>query len=104
MKEMLLWMLLIVCINQCVSQRGFPKQFQATLNVSGYTSWRTPSLGVQQLLYDYQNLRVRSDVEGYQAKHNVTYMILYKPKGAEADSVSNNKLFMRKKINHKAVL
>ncbi len=90
MKEMILLMLLILCVNQCASQIGFPIQFQATLNVSGYTSWRTPSLGVQQLLYDYKNSRVRFDIEGYRAKQNETYMTIYKPKGAEANSVSNN--------------
>ncbi len=78
-------MLLILCINQCLSQTGFPKQFQATLNVTGLQSWE---VGFQQLLYDYENLRVRVDIQGWRLKQNKTYLLKYKPEGAEPDSVS----------------
>jgi hypothetical protein len=79
--------LLILFIEQCLSQRGFPKQFQAILNISGLDSWDAPTPGVKQLLYDYENLRVRYDIQGWRWKQNETYMIQNKPKGAEADSV-----------------
>ncbi len=88
MKKTILSILLILLINQCLSQIGFPKQFQATLNISGIVSWDTSDLEVQQLLYDYENLRARFDVQGWRLKQNETYMIQYKPKGAEPDSVS----------------
>ncbi|CAF3243916.1 unnamed protein product [Rotaria sp. Silwood2] len=81
--SLVLW---ILFINQCSSQTGFPRQFQATLNISGLYSWQTSTHGVQQLLYDYTNARVRFDIEGWQAKQNETYMVIYKPDGAEADS------------------
>ncbi|CAF3395784.1 unnamed protein product [Rotaria sp. Silwood2] len=83
---MILSMLLILSINQCFSQIGFPKQFQATLNISGLYSWQTPSEGFQQLLYDYENLRVRIDIRGWRSQQNETYMIQYKPQSAEAYS------------------
>ncbi len=101
MKQMILSVLLILFINQCVGQTGFPKQFQATLNVSGLTSWRTPTAGVQKLLYDNEHLRVRFDIQGWRAKQNETYMIKYKPEGAEADSVRRKELVIKKKINDK---
>ncbi|CAF1417496.1 unnamed protein product [Rotaria sordida] len=66
--------------------RGFPTQFQATLNISILYSWQTSTQDLQQLLYDYENLRVRFDVQGWRLKQNETYMIEYKPDGAEADS------------------
>ncbi|CAF1383496.1 unnamed protein product [Rotaria sordida] len=66
--------------------RGFPTQFQATLNISILYSWQTSTQDLQQLLYDYENLRVRFDVQGWRLKQNETYMIKYKPDGAEADS------------------
>ncbi|CAF4892598.1 unnamed protein product [Rotaria sp. Silwood1] len=81
--SLVLW---ILFINQCSSQTGFPKQFQAILNISGLYSWQTSTHGVQQLLYDYTNARARFDIEGWQAKQNETYMVIYKPNGAEADS------------------
>jgi hypothetical protein len=87
MKEMILSLFLILCINQCLSQTGFPKQFQAILNITGLYSWEG---GFQQLLYDYENLRVRVDIQGWRAKQNETYLIKYKPEGAEEDSVSKN--------------
>ncbi len=80
-------MVLILCFNQCLSQNGFPKQFQATLNITGLQSWDT-SLDVQKLLYDYQNLRVRFDIQGWRLKQKEVYMVKYKPQGAEPDSVS----------------
>ena len=96
MKQTLLSMVLILCINQCLSQKGFPKQFQTTLNISGLQSWQTSTLGVQKLLYDYDNLRVRFDIQGWRSKQNETYMIKYKPEGSEADSVSKIKLDIKK--------
>ncbi len=90
MKQTMLFVLLILFINQCLCQRGFPKQFQATLNVTGSAPWQQPGEGLQQLLYDYENLRVRIDIEGWRAKQNETYMVKYHPEGAEADSVRKN--------------
>jgi hypothetical protein len=87
-------MLLILFINQCVSQKGFPKQFQATLNISKII-WHTQD--IQKLLYDYEHLRVRFDIQGWRAKQNETYMIKYKPEGAEADSVRRKELVITKK-------
>ncbi|CAF0845170.1 unnamed protein product [Adineta steineri] len=63
MKQTIISILLILFINQCVSQNGFPKQFQAILNISGLGSWDSPFPGVKQLLYDYDNLRSAS--QGY---------------------------------------
>ena len=94
MKRMILLMLLTLFVNQCHGQSGFPKQFQATLNISGIGSWDSPFPGVKQLLYDYQNLRVRFDIQGSRAKQNETWMLQYKPKGAEADSVSSKRLIL----------
>jgi hypothetical protein len=88
MKQMTLSILLILLINQCLSQTGFPKQFQATLNISAASSSSILYSGVQELLYDNENLRVRFDVQGWRLKQKETYMIKYKPEGAEADSVS----------------
>ncbi|CAF1445738.1 unnamed protein product, partial [Rotaria sordida] len=39
--------------------------------------------------YDYENLRVRFDIQGSRAKQNGTWMRQFKPKGAEADSVGS---------------
>jgi len=87
MKQIMCLLLLILFINQCFSQIGFPKQFQATLNISGASSLEP---AFQQLLYDYENLRVRFDIQGWRLKQSETYMVKYKPEGAEADSVSTN--------------
>ncbi len=57
--------------------------------------------GVQKLLYDYEHLRVRFDVQGWRAQQNETYMLKYKPEGAETDSVSKKQLAKQMKINHK---
>ncbi len=84
----MLSVLMIFFLHQCLCQTGFPKQFQAVLNISGLASWETSTLGVQKLLYDYEHLRVRFDIQGWRAKQNETYMLKYKPEGAEADSVS----------------
>jgi len=97
MKQTMLFVLLILFINQCLCQRGFPKQFQATLNISGLPSWKTPTQGIQQLLYDYENLRVRMDIKGWSEAQNETYILKYKPEGAEADSVSKKLFFITKK-------
>ncbi|CAF3541086.1 unnamed protein product [Rotaria socialis] len=70
----------------CCSQRGFPEQFQATLNITSLQQYPLPTLGLQQLLYDYTNSRVRFDIKGWFMKQNETYMVQYKPKGAEADT------------------
>ncbi|CAF1112052.1 unnamed protein product [Rotaria sordida] len=88
----MLRILLFILINQCLSQTGFPKQFQAILNISGSRSWDSPFPGVKQLLYDYKNLRVRFDIQGSQAQQNETWMLQYKPKGAEADSKQDKEL------------
>ena len=88
MKQMIVSILLILFVSECLSQNGFPKQFQAIVNISGIGSWDSPSPGVKQLLYDQESLRVRFDVQGSRAKQNETWMLQYKPKGAEADSVS----------------
>ncbi|CAF4520780.1 unnamed protein product [Rotaria sp. Silwood2] len=85
MKRTILLILLTLCINQCLSQKGFSKQFQATINITGLQSWDT-SLGVQKLLYDYENLRAHIDIEGWRAQQKEVYMIKYKPEGAEPDS------------------
>jgi hypothetical protein len=87
MKYLMLILLSTVLIIQCSCQTGFPRQFQATLNISGLYSWQPSAYGVQQLLYDHDNLRVRIDVQGWQSKQNETYMLIYKPPGAEIDSV-----------------
>ena len=87
MKEMIALILSILFVNQCPSQNGFPKQFQAILNISGIGSWDSPFPGVKQLLYDYENFRARFDIQGSRAKQNETWMLQYKPKGAETDTV-----------------
>ncbi len=84
--------LLTLFINQCSSQTGFPKQFQATLNITGLQSYTTR--GIQQLLYDYTNSRVRFDIKGWRLKQNETYMVQYKPKGAEPNTVNKNSAFL----------
>ncbi|CAF1285377.1 unnamed protein product [Adineta steineri] len=86
MKQTIISILLILFINQCVSQNGFPKQFQAILNISGLGSWDSLFPGVKQLLYDYDNLRVRFYIQRSRANQSETWMLQYKPKGAEADS------------------
>jgi hypothetical protein len=45
MKQMILSVLLILFINQCLGQTGFPKQFQATLNISNLV-WPTSTQNV----------------------------------------------------------
>ena len=91
-KQAIYLVLLTLFINQCSSQTGFPKQFQATLNITGLQSYST--LGIQQLLYDYTNSRVRFDITGWLLKQNETYMVQYKPKGAEANTVNKNGVFL----------
>ncbi|UJR06900.1 hypothetical protein I4U23_011190 [Adineta vaga] len=86
MKQRILSMLLILCVNQCISQKGFPTQFQTILNITGLQSWQTPTTGIQRLLYDYDNLRVRFDIRGWRLNQSEAYMLKYKPEGAEADS------------------
>jgi hypothetical protein len=80
--------LVILFLQQCLGQKGFSKQFQATLNISGIAAWDSPALGVKQLLYDYENLRIRFDIHGWRAQQNETFMLKYKSEGAEAGSVS----------------
>ncbi len=80
--------LVILFVNQCLSQTGFPKQFQTILNISGSSSSQPLSQGVQKLLYDYEHLRVRFDIQGWRAQQKEVYMIKYKPEGGETDSVS----------------
>jgi hypothetical protein len=100
MKQMILSVLLILFINQCLGQTGFPKQFQATLNISNLV-WPTSTQNVQKLLYDYEHLRVRFDIQGWRAKQNETYMIKYKPEGAEADSVRRKELVIKQRLTMK---
>jgi hypothetical protein len=88
MKQTMLTMLVMLFLHQCLGQRGFPKQFQTILNISGLASWDTPTMGVQRLLYDYEHSRARFDISGWRAEQNETYILKYKPEGAEADSVS----------------
>ena len=87
MKQAAYLILLILFIHKCFGQKGFPEQFQATLNISGLNSWQVSRQGVQQLLYDYKNSRIRFDVKGWRLKQNETYMVIYKPEDAEANSV-----------------
>lgn len=68
MKEMIALILSYIFVTRCSSQKGFPKQFQAILNISGIGSWDSPFPGVKQLLNDYENLRIRSDIQGSRAK------------------------------------
>ncbi|CAF4300306.1 unnamed protein product, partial [Rotaria sordida] len=49
-------------------------------------STSTPFDSVQLFLYDSINSRARFDIQGWRAKQNETYMVKYKPEGAEADS------------------
>ncbi|CAF3807080.1 unnamed protein product [Rotaria socialis] len=91
---MIVLILLILFVSQCLSQNGFPKQFQAILNISGIGSWDSPFPGVKQLLYDQKCLRVRFDIQGSRAKQNETWMLQYKPKGAEADSPASQNYTM----------
>lgn len=86
--KVICWLSLILFINEYSCQTGFPKQFQATLNITGAPSWQ--SFYAQQLLYDYTNLRARIDVKGWRSKQNETYMFQYKPKGAESGSVGRH--------------
>ncbi|CAF3982177.1 unnamed protein product [Adineta steineri] len=77
---------LVFFINNCLCQQGFPKQFQTILNITTLSPSVPATEGVQYLLYDYTNLRARIDAKGWRSKHNETYVIQYKPEGAEADS------------------
>lgn len=86
---MKLLIILSLLVHSCTGQRGFPQQFQAVMNISGLYSWQASTQGVQQLLYDAVNSKVRFDIEGWRIKQNETYMIQNKPEGAEADSVSH---------------
>ncbi|CAF4253978.1 unnamed protein product, partial [Rotaria magnacalcarata] len=86
MRQTIYLLLLTLFLNQCSSQKGFPEQFQATLNITSLQQYPLPTLGLQQLLYDYTNSRVRFDIKGWLMKQNETYMVQYKPKGAEADT------------------
>ncbi|CAF1448399.1 unnamed protein product [Rotaria magnacalcarata] len=86
MKQIIFLTFLALLTNKCSCQPGFPKQFQATLNITGLESWQTSTSAVQQLLYDYINSRARFDITGWRKNQSKTYMMQYKPKGAEADS------------------
>ncbi|CAF5095090.1 unnamed protein product [Rotaria sp. Silwood1] len=65
--------------------KGFPKQFVAILNQTSYLHWKD-SGAPEQLVYDFINQRARFDIKGWRAKQNETYMIQYKPNGAEHGS------------------
>jgi hypothetical protein len=82
-------------------QTGFPKQFQAILNISGIGSWDSPIPGVKQLLYDYENLRILFDIKGWQAKQNGIWILEYKPADVEPDSLSRKQACREIKINNK---
>ena len=90
MKQTIRVLVLILSIHQCFGQNGFPKQFEASLNISGFATIPFYS-GVQQLLFDYNNLRVRFDVQGWRANQSEAYMLKYKPEDAEPDSVCQTK-------------
>lgn len=79
--------LLMLFANVCLGQKGFPTQFQATINISGSGSWDSPFPGVKQLLYDYDNLRIRFDIQGHRDQQKETWILKYKPSDAEPDSV-----------------
>jgi hypothetical protein len=81
---------LILFVSQCLGQKGFPEQFQTKLNISGLSPSQPLSQGIQHLLYDHVKLRARFDIQGWRSQQNETYMIQYKPEGAEADSVSRH--------------
>ncbi|CAF3927195.1 unnamed protein product [Rotaria sordida] len=85
MKQIIFLTLLVLLTNQCSCQKGFPKQFQAKLNISDQSK-SILYAGVQLLLYDSINSRARFDVRGWRTKQNETYMVKYKPEGAEAGS------------------
>lgn len=87
MCQTILFVVLILFFNECLCQRGFPTQFQATINISGSGSWDSPFPGVKQLLYDYENLRIRFDIQGHRDQQKETWILKYKPPGAEPDSV-----------------
>ncbi|CAF0842638.1 unnamed protein product [Didymodactylos carnosus] len=70
-------------------QNGFPQQFFAVINYTSPLPYEFKT-GVQQLLYDYKNLRTRFDIEGWRAKQNETYLLEYKPKGAEQGSPASD--------------
>lgn len=82
----IVFLALVLFINQCVCQNGFPKQFQATINITTLNSWPVSS-GLQNLLFDYTNLRARFDIEGWRLKQKETYLLIYEPPGAESGSV-----------------
>jgi hypothetical protein len=71
-----------------------------TINISNLV-WPTSTQNVQKLLYDYEHLRVRFDIQGWRAKQNETYMIKYKPEGAEADSVRRKELVIKQRLTMK---
>ena len=98
MGQIMLLMLIMLSVNACLSQKGFPTQFQATINISGSGSWDSPIPGVKQLLYDYENLRIRFDVQGHRDQQKETWILKYKPPGAEPDSVRRKTC--RKKANY----
>ncbi|CAF1364083.1 unnamed protein product [Rotaria sp. Silwood1] len=80
----------ILLIQHCQSQsekkpKGFPKQFVAILNQTSYLQWQD-SGAPEQLVYDLVNQRARFDIKGWRAKQNETYIIQYKPNGAEHGS------------------
>lgn len=88
MRQITCVLLLAFSLNQCLGQKGFPKQFQAVFNVTVVQSGDLVTQGVQSLLYDYVNLRARYDYKGWRSNQNETNIIIYKPQGAEPDSVS----------------
>ncbi|UJR12029.1 hypothetical protein I4U23_016207 [Adineta vaga] len=89
-----LFVFFLLLIDKYLCQKGFPQQFQATIFVKGVSPVQPQLQGVQYLLYDSVKLRVRVDVQGLRLKQNETYMIKYKPEGAEADSPASQDYVM----------
>ncbi|CAF1238262.1 unnamed protein product [Didymodactylos carnosus] len=74
----------VLLLEASLSQTGFPKQFVAILNQTSLQAWQNS--GVQQFVYDSILQRIRFDLKGWREKQNETYMIQYKPSGAEHGS------------------
>jgi len=89
----------IISVDQCLSQKGFPKQFQTVFNTTDQASSSLLIQGLQHLLYDYDNLRARFDILSWRTNETETYILEYKPKGAESDSVCHKFRFSFKEMS-----
>ena len=92
---MILLLVVIISVDQCLSQKGFPKQFQTVFNKTDQASRSLLIQGLQHLLYDYNNLRARFDILSWRTNQTETYILEYKPKGAEPDSVCQISIFIQ---------